>query len=100
MTLLARPQDPVRNGVRLTKLMLRLEEKHQKQFPELLVDAVNTEGFTKTVKSFGVSKATLNYWLMKYGYQCRLVCVRRGRVYDVKEYDDGGYVVVREKVTA
>ena len=69
---------------RKTKLMLRVEESHQRSLERLLPEMVNEKGLSVTANELGVSKATLGYWLLKLGINVRRVALAPGETLEVK----------------
>ncbi len=67
-----------------TKLMLRVEEQHQRPLERLLPEMVNEIGLSSTAAELGVSKATLGYWLLKLGINVRRVALAPGETLEVK----------------
>ncbi len=67
-----------------TKLMLRVEEQHQRPLERLLPEMVNELGLSDTAAELGVSKATLGYWLLKLGINVRRVALAPGETLEVK----------------
>ena len=67
-----------------TKLMLRVEEHHQRPLERLLPEMVNEIGLSATAAELGVSKATLGYWLLKLGINVRRVALAPGETLEVK----------------
>ena len=67
-----------------TKLMLRVEEEHQRPLERLLPEMVNEIGLSATAAELGVSKATLGYWLLKLGINVRRVALAPGETLEVK----------------
>ena len=67
-----------------TKLMLRVEEQHQRPLERLLLEMVNEIGLSATATELGVSKATLGYWLLKLGINVRRVALAPGETLEVK----------------
>ncbi len=69
---------------RKTKLMLRVEETHQRTLERLLPEMVNEKGLSLTAQELDVSKATLGYWLLKLGINVRRVALAPGEILEVK----------------
>ncbi len=75
-----------RMPVRKTKKMLDVEKRFlggrglEKAIPEML----NEEGFTETAKQLKLSKATLNYWMLKLGIEVRRVALAPGEEIEIK----------------
>ena len=69
---------------RKTKLMLKVEESHQRSLERLLPEMVNEKGLSVTADELGVSKATLGYWLLKLGINVRRVALAPGETLEVK----------------
>ena len=69
---------------RKTKLMQRVEKEFQPPLERLLPEKVNEVGLSPTAEEFGVSKATLGYWLLKLGISVRRVALAPGETLEVK----------------
>ena len=69
---------------RKTKLMVRVEEQHQRPLEKLLPEMVNEMGLSATADELGLSKATLGYWLLKLGINVRRVALAPGETLEVK----------------
>ncbi len=69
---------------RKTKLMMRVENEHQRPLENLLPEMVNERGLSETADALGVSKATLGYWLLKLGISVRRVALAPGEFLEVK----------------
>ena len=67
-----------------TKLMLKVEEAYRRPLEALLPDLINERGLSATAQELGVSKATINYWLLKLGINVRRVALRPGESIEVK----------------
>ena len=62
---IANENKPLITNRNKTKKMRNVEAKWGKPLQELLPDKVTTQGLSATANEFGVSKATLGYWLLK-----------------------------------
>ena len=69
---------------RKTKLMLRVEETHQRPLERLLPEMVNELGLSLTAQELDVSKATLGYWLLKLQINVRRVALAPGETLEIK----------------
>jgi len=58
--------------------MLQVEGNIEKPLEEALPDLVTELGLTGAANKLGVGKATLNYWLLKFGISVRRVALRPG----------------------
>ena len=63
---------------RKTKTMLATEEKIGQPLEEAIPEMVTEFGIVETSKSMGVSKATLSYWILKFGFTTRRVVTKPG----------------------
>jgi hypothetical protein len=70
--------------VRKTPLMLRVEAQYNRPLERLLPEIVNEKGLSATAEEFGVSKATVGYWLLKMGISVRRVALAPGETLEVK----------------
>ena len=70
--------------VRKTPLMLRVETQYNRPLERLLPEIVNDKGLSATAEEFGVSKATVGYWLLKMGINVRRVALAPGETLEVK----------------
>lgn len=64
--------------------MLRVEEQYKRPLERLLPEMVNEKGLTGTAHEFGVSKATIGYWLLKLGIQYRRVALAPDETLEIK----------------
>lgn len=64
--------------VRRTKLMQQIEERYKKPLEKLLPEMYNEIGVTGTAQEFGVSKGTVDYWLVMLGVQRKRVALGPG----------------------
>ena len=62
-----------------TKLMLRVEVTQGRSLEDLLPELVNEYGLSRAADRLNVSKATLNYWLLRFGILTRHVALRPGQ---------------------
>ena len=69
---------------RKTKKMVAVEERFQRTLEKMLPELVTEQGLTATAEQFGVSKATLGYWLLKLGINVRRVALAPGESIEVK----------------
>ena len=67
-----------------TALMRRVEEKYDRPLEKLLPDLVNEKGLTATAEQLDVSKATVGYWLLKFGISVQRVALAPGETLEVK----------------
>ena len=58
--------------------MIKIEEGIIKHLEEELPELVNNLGLTVAANELGVGKATLNYWLLKFGISVRRVALKPG----------------------
>ena len=70
--------------VRKTPLMLRVEAQYSRPLERLLPEIVNEKGLSATAEEFGVSKATVGYWLLKMGISVQRVALAPGETLEVK----------------
>ncbi|MBG95007.1 MAG: hypothetical protein CL793_07115 [Chloroflexi bacterium] len=61
-----------------TKLMTKVEERFQRPLESLLPEMVNELGLSAAADKLGISKATLGYWLLKFGIDVRRVALAPG----------------------
>ena len=66
--------------------MLEVEKKYFGKTPleRALPEMVNRVGLTATAKELGLSKATLNYWMLKFGIRIRKVALAPGDDFEIK----------------
>ena len=69
---------------RMTPAMIRVEEQYKRPLERLLPEMVNEKGLTGTAAEFGVSKATIGYWLLKLGIQYRRVALAPDEILEIK----------------
>ena len=69
---------------RKTKKMVAVEERFQRPLEKMLPELVTEQGLTATAEQFGVSKATLGYWLLKLGIDVRRVALAPGETLEVR----------------
>ena len=50
-----------------TKLMLKVENQHGRPLEQLLPEVVNDIGMSRAAEKLGITKTTLEYWLLKLG---------------------------------
>lgn len=70
--------------VKKTRLMRAAEIRHQRPLERLLPELVNQYGVSGAAAELGVSKATVGYWLLKFGIQYRRIAVAPGESLEVK----------------
>ena len=58
-----------------TKLMLEAEERIGQNIEQALPQLVTELGVAETGRRLGVSTATVNYWMLKFGIQLQRVAV-------------------------
>ena len=68
-----------------TKKMVAVEEKFGNDLEIMLPPLVTENGLSATADSFGVSKATLGYWLLKLGINVQRVALAPGETIEVKK---------------
>ena len=61
-----------------SKKMIKIEEGLSKPLEEALPELVTNLGLTGAANELGVGKATLNYWLLKFGISVRRVALKPG----------------------
>ena len=61
-----------------SKKMIEVEGSIGKPLEEVLPTLVTELGLTGAAKKLGLGKATLNYWLLKFGISVRRVALRPG----------------------
>lgn len=61
-----------------TRLMLEVEGRLGKPLEKLLPKLISELGYVAAAKRLGVSKATLNYWLLKLGFNRQRVFLQPG----------------------
>lgn len=69
---------------RKTKMMLRVEELHQRPLESLLPEMINEKGLSATADGLSISKATLGYWLLKLRIEVRRIALAPGETLEVK----------------
>ena len=74
----------VKEMPRMTPAMIRVEEQYKRPLERLLPEMVNERGLTGTALEFGVSKATIGYWLLKLGIQVRRVALAPDETLEIK----------------
>ena len=70
--------------VRKTKKMLDVEKRIRRPLEKAIPEMLNEEGFTETAKQLKLSKATLNYWMLKLGIEVRRVALAPGEEIEIK----------------
>ncbi len=70
---------------RKTRLMRQVEDRYGRPLDRLLADMYNEKGLPAMAEELGVSKATLWYWLLKFGITVRRVALAPGETLEVKE---------------
>tara|TARA_B110000116_G_C16292269_1_gene339962 strand:+ start:266 stop:487 length:222 start_codon:yes stop_codon:yes gene_type:complete len=61
-----------------SKKMLKIEQGLNQPLEEVLPELVTNLGLTGAANELGVGKATLNYWLLKFGISVRRVALKPG----------------------
>ncbi len=69
---------------RKTTKMAQVEERFRQPLEKLLPELINEYGLTLTAAQLDVSKATLNYWILKLGIQVRRVALAPGESLEIK----------------
>lgn len=69
---------------RKTKKMLTVEKRFEQPLEKMLPELVTEQGLSATAEQFGVSKATVGYWLLKLGINVRRVALAPGETIEVK----------------
>ena len=69
---------------RKTKKMLIVEKRFEQPLEKMLPELVTEQGLSATAEQFGVSKATVGYWLLKLGINVRRVALAPGETIEVK----------------
>ncbi|MFH1560357.1 MAG: hypothetical protein ABID84_02975 [Chloroflexota bacterium] len=69
---------------RKTKMMLRVEDLHQRPLESLLPEMINEKGLSATASELSISKATLGYWLLKLRIEVRRIALAPGETLEVK----------------
>ena len=70
--------------IRKTKKMLDVEKRIRRPLEKAIPEMLNEEGFTETAKQLKLSKATLNYWMLKLGIEVRRVALAPGEEIEIK----------------
>jgi len=71
-------------AVRKTKKMLYVEKRIHRPLERAIPEMLNEEGFTETAKQLKLSKATLNYWMLKLGIEVRRGALAPGEEIEIK----------------
>jgi len=66
-----------------SKKMIKIEEGLNKPLEEALPEMVTNLGLTGAANELGVGKATLNYWLLKFGISVRRVALKPGESLEI-----------------
>ena len=69
---------------RKSSKMLEVERRQRRQLEELLPEMVTEHGITETAKRLRLSKATLNYWLLKLQIRVVRIALRPGESYEIR----------------
>ena len=69
---------------RKTQKMRAVEEKFHQPLEKLLPEMVTELGLTATADRIGVSKATLGWWILKFGILIRRIALAPGDTVDIK----------------
>ena len=64
--------------------MLEVERRQRRQLEELLPEMVTELGLTETANRLRLSKATLNYWLLKLQIRVVRIALRPGESYEIR----------------
>lgn len=64
--------------------MLDVERRHRRQLEDLLPEMVTEHGITETANRLKLSKATLNYWLLKLQIRVVRIALRPGESYEIR----------------
>lgn len=75
-------------NMKKTKKMLKVEEDYHIDLERDLPEMITEEGMTHTADTLGISKATLGYWLLKFGFETKRVCLRPGEKLEIKREVD------------
>ena len=74
-----------RSRMRKTKLMRQVEEQyHGEPLEELLPRLYNEMGLPGMVRELGIGKATLWYWMLKFGVELRKVALAPGETMETR----------------
>jgi hypothetical protein len=74
-----------------TPKMLEVEEYLGGPLEETLANGINNTGQSQVADDLGISKATLGYWLLKFGIQMRRVALKPGEDVRIVSADGHGY---------
>jgi hypothetical protein len=66
-----------------SKKMLKIEQGLSQPLEEVLPELVTNLGLTGAANELGVGKATLNYWLLKFGISVRRVALKPGESLEI-----------------
>ncbi|HJM52579.1 MAG TPA: hypothetical protein QGI07_00940 [Dehalococcoidia bacterium] len=71
---------------RKTKKMLDVEKRmlNGRELERAIPEMLNDVGFTETANNLKLSKATLNYWMLKLGIEVRRVALAPGEEIEIK----------------
>ena len=69
---------------RKTKMMLEVEHKLGEPLEHTIPRLVNESGITHAAQQMGVSKATVNYWMLKLGIRVQRIAITPGEEITVK----------------
>ena len=64
--------------------MLEVEKRLKRQLEDLLPEMVTEVGITETANRLRLSKATLNYWLLKLQIRVVRIALRPGESYEIR----------------
>lgn len=53
-----------------------------------ILEMVNEQGLSGAARELGLSKATLNYWLLKFGIRTRRIFLGPGDSYEIRRTSD------------
>ena len=74
----------MRTMPRKSAKMLEVERRQRRQLEELLPEMVTEYGITETANRLRLSKATLNYWLLKLQIRVVRIALRPGESYEIR----------------
>ena len=70
--------------VRKSKLMRSVEKRFNRPLERLLPEMINEKGLSETAEELRINKATLGYWLLKFGITVRRIALSPGETLEVK----------------
>ena len=74
-------------------LMTKAEQTHGKPIDELVPELLETMSYQEAADTLGISKATLNYWLLKLRVNIQRVVLRPGDVLTIRHADGSEKVI-------